>query len=104
MEVVYASVGKRTKRAVSRASLLEVGWDDEQTVAFDKSKAAIVNRTTLSHRDPGRRPCIYTDASDTHWSGILTQVKLAKIKREHAQQDHEPLAFHYGGFNATELS
>lgn len=105
LESVYNHVGgKRTKRAVSRVILNNLGWHDELTTAFNNCKAAIIHRTTLAHRDNTKRLCLYTDASETHWSGIVTQVPHGQLNMQHAAQDHEPLAFHSGRFSGAQVS
>lgn len=46
---------------------------------------------------------MYTDSSDTAWSGIVTQVPYSHVYRSHAKQDHAPLSFLSGRFNAIQL-
>lgn len=103
LETVYKHVGKRTKRAVARVSLDKLGWTSSLTQSFERCKTAIADRVTLAHRDESKRLCIYTDASDTHWSGIVTQVPLTDISLPHSDQAHDPLAFHSGVFSATQI-
>lgn len=63
----------------------------------------IAQRVYLAHRDKEKRLCIYTDASDSHWSGILTEVPYSHLSAPHHYQAHEPLAFHSGKFLAVQL-
>ena len=44
-----------------------------------------------------------TDASDFHWGIILTQVPKKHLKVSVHDQEHEPLAFIGGSFNAFQL-
>lgn len=74
MASVYASVGKRTKRAIARVSLSSLGWSISHDSTFEACKQAIIHCTTLSHRNHDKRLCIYTDASDTHRPRILTHI------------------------------
>jgi hypothetical protein len=46
--------------------------------------------------------CLFTDASDFHWGIILTQVPKKQLKVIVHNQEHEPLAFLSGSFNATQ--
>lgn len=62
-----------------------------------------MDRVTLAHRDESKRLCIYTDASDTHWSVIVTQVLFSDLPLPHSKQAHEPLAFHSGRFSPTQI-
>lgn len=103
MENVYAHAGKRTKRAVARIQLTAFGWSSEQLDTFESCKNALANQVTLSHRDGSQRLCVYTDASDTVWSGIVTQVPIEDISKPHSEQSHSALAFLSGRFNATQL-
>lgn len=103
MESVYKHVGRRTKRAVSRTTLDALGWTPSLTDAFIACQKAIVARVTLAHRDESKRLCVYTDASDSHWSGMVTQVPVHDLSKPYAQQAHDPLAFHSGRFSPTEL-
>lgn len=45
-----------------------------ETANFRTMQDALLHFVTLAHRDEGQRLCIYTDASDTIGSGIVTQV------------------------------
>ena len=103
MESVYTRAGKRTKRAVARLRLSTLGWDHVHTKAFEACKNALSRQVTLSHRDFSKRLCVYTDASDTIWSAILTQVPFTDLKLPAMEQRHEPLAFLSGRFNKKQL-
>jgi RNase H-like domain found in reverse transcriptase len=45
--------------------------------------------------------CLLTDASDTHWSGVLTQVPDDQMICLIEDQTHYPLAFGSGAFKGT---
>ena len=64
---------------------------------------ALAHQVTLAHRDPSKRLCVYTDASDMAWYGIITQVPHAHVHWSHVEQEHSPLAFLCGRFEATQL-
>ena len=103
LEKVYSKAGKRTKTAVSKVDLDALGWNDQESLAFENCKKALANIVTLAHRDESQRLVVYTDASDTVWSGIITQVPPRDLNKPHAEQQHSPLAFCSGVFNATQL-
>lgn len=42
--------------------------------------------------------CLFTDASDTHWAGLLTQVRNWKEGVPIEEQEHEPLGTLSGAF------
>lgn len=103
MESVYDFAGKRTKRAVARILLDKVGWSQTETDAFQRAKNALVHQVTLAYRDEALRLCVYTDASDVVWSGIVTQVPPEDLSKPHAEQCHQPLAFLSGHFSGSFL-
>lgn len=80
-----------------------LGWTPSHTAAFERCKKAIAERTTLAHRNEEKRLCIYTDASDSYWSGIVTQVPREHMSLPHVDQTHEPLAFYSGRLSTTEM-
>jgi RNase H-like domain found in reverse transcriptase/Integrase zinc binding domain len=44
---------------------------------------------------------LFTDASDTHWSGVITQVLDDQMNELVEDQTHRPLAFGSGSFNGA---
>lgn len=103
LEALYTHIGKCTKRTVSPISLDKLGWNSSLTCSFGACKTAIADRATLGHRDRSKHLCIHTDASDTNWSGLVTQVPYADISLTHNEQADVPLAFHSGRFSSTQL-
>lgn len=103
METIYSLTEKRTKRSVSRVLLADHGWGKLELDAFERCKTALANQVTLSHRDPSQRLCVYTDASDIAWSGIVTQVPVEDISQPNKTQRHSPIAFLSGRFDKTQL-
>jgi RNase H-like domain found in reverse transcriptase len=37
--------------------------------------------------------CLYSDASYSGWAAVLTHVPASDMKLDHADRDHQPLAF-----------
>lgn len=103
LEHVYAKNGKRTKRAVARASLSIVGWKSTDTASFEAVKKSIIHRITISHHDEAKCLCLYTDDSHFHWSGIVTQVSQDQHSSLHIGKDNEVMAFHSGRLSKTQL-
>jgi len=101
LEKVYKDVGRRTRRAASKVKLQELGWNEEHTKAFDDMKTALAHATTLAYPDSDKALCLFTDASDHHWSGILTQMPHADLDLDFDKQRHEPLAFLSGSFKGA---
>ena len=103
MEIFYAHSVKRTKPDVARNHFTAFGWSSEQLDAFESCKNALENQVTLSYRDGPQRHCVYTDASDTVWSGIVTQAPLEDFSKLHSEQSRSALAILSGRFNSTQL-
>lgn len=103
METVYEKAGRRTKQAVMNVKLEALGWTEADARVFHHCKDALEKQVTLSHRDMKKRLCVYTDASDGFWSGMLTQVPHEDLSKKHQLQKHEPLAFLSGQFNKTQM-
>jgi RNase H-like domain found in reverse transcriptase/Integrase zinc binding domain/Chromo (CHRromatin Organisation MOdifier) domain len=53
---------------------------------------------TLAHANPQHIACLFTDASETNWGAILTQVPPSDLDLPFEEQRHEPLAFLSGSF------
>ncbi len=63
--------------------------------------SAIAHQVTLATPDPAERLCLFTDASSTHWAGVLTQVDPAAIARYTLlplEWNHSTLASYLGSF------
>lgn len=104
LERIYDQVEKRTKQAVSLILLSDQGWSKTERTAFESCKTALAHQVTLAHRDLSQRLCVYTDASDMVWSGIITQVPLSDVSKPHMHQRHSPLSFLSRRLNATQLA
>eukprot|EP00180_Rhodochaete_pulchella_P001789 Plantae.Rhodophyta-Rhodochaete_pulchella.ctg26871.p1 GENE.Plantae.Rhodophyta-Rhodochaete_pulchella.ctg26871~~Plantae.Rhodophyta-Rhodochaete_pulchella.ctg26871.p1 ORF type:complete len:224 (-),score=7.69 Plantae.Rhodophyta-Rhodochaete_pulchella.ctg26871:173-844(-) len=73
LEAVYHRARKRTKSAAARTILSKIGWGKTEEGAFRRCQDALEHQVTLGHRDATKRLCVYTDALDLVWSGIVTQ-------------------------------
>jgi len=102
LEKAYEVSGKRTSRAAAKVSLSSLGWSYDHLTMYENCKKALANQTMLEHRDPNRRLCLFTDACDRIWSGIVTQVPHEDLKLPFHEQRHGPLAFLSGKFNTTQ--
>lgn len=102
LETLYTRADSRKKRALARISFDNVGWGDKERSAFKACIEALSTRVTLAHRDQSKRLCVYTDASDNFWSGIMTQIPPEDTSLHHNKQRHDPLAFLSGRFDAQQ--
>ncbi len=49
-------------------------WGDGHKAAFTSLIQVIAQQVTLATAGPAKLLCLFTDASSTHWTGVLTQV------------------------------
>lgn len=94
----------RTKGAVSAVKLAEVGRGDAEHTAFDNLINEVANQPLLSHRDSKKPLCVFTDASDTIQSAIITQIQLVELRISHMNQPHELMCFLIRSFQSKEAS
>lgn len=103
LEIVYEENGGRTKRKAARGSLATLGRIDVHDKAFEDCRHALAHQVALSRRDYEKRLCVYTDASNSVWSAIVSQVPVGDINLPHEKKRHEPLSFLSGLFDPTQL-
>jgi len=103
MESAYKKAGKRTKLAVRKISI-DNEWGAEHDSAFNLIKTQLAASVKLAHPKPDHSMCLFTDASDTHWSAILTQVPNEQCRQEIEDQAHEPLCFLSGAFKGRTMN
>ncbi|OWZ07110.1 LOW QUALITY PROTEIN: hypothetical protein PHMEG_00020539, partial [Phytophthora megakarya] len=87
MEKVYARAGGWKETQVRRIALDQAGLITKLWCC----KNALKNAITLAHPDPGKRLCVFTDASEEHWGSAITQVPIHQLRRDFEDQHHEPL-------------
>ena len=101
MESTYSKVGgKRTKRAIRNISIT-TDWGATHDQAFATIKDQLAAAVNLSHPKSDFELCLFTDASDTHWSAILTQVSKSQRNKKMEEQEHEPMCFLSGAFKGS---
>lgn len=92
MKDCYSKAKKRTKRAV-RNILLSGLRGGKHYSAFQQIQAHTVQSIQLAYPKPDCRLCLFTDASETHWTFVLTQVHQSQLDVDVEKQDHQPLTF-----------
>ena len=65
---------RRTRRAADRRRLTAGDWADERKGAWDLVRERVAQAVSLFHRKRGYHVLVFTDASDMHWGGCVTQV------------------------------
>lgn len=103
LEECYKAVGGRTKKKLGKFSLTSK-WGTVHQSAFDTLKSNLEEQIKLAFPKPGYDIVLCTDASETHWSGVLTQVKKEERQLPLEDQRHEPLGFVSGSFKKASFS
>lgn len=93
LEQVHTNAGKRTSCSVPGVDMSQSGWSTSVEESFHRCKEALENQVTLAHRYICLRLCVYADASDLFWSGIVTQLPPEDLPKPNVYQRHLPLAF-----------
>jgi RNase H-like domain found in reverse transcriptase len=101
LEVVYKEAKGRTKNKATSVSL-EGRWTKTCEKAFCQLQEHILTLMTTAHPDPKQRICVFTDASDAFYSGIITQVPEHHLDLPVHDQQHQPLAFTSGRFRGSQ--
>lgn len=79
-------------------------WGDQEDTTFQCLIQAIATQVKLAIPNPAKRLCLFTDASSTHWAGVLTQVSPSDVfnsTSEPQEWEHEPVAFVSGSFKGS---
>ncbi|KAE8903142.1 hypothetical protein PF003_g12674 [Phytophthora fragariae] len=91
--------GKRTKRAANK---LPVTFTDAEKAAFDQVKDCLASAAMLAHPSPDGVLSVFTDASDTAWSVIVTDVEKWQSDKPVADQTHRLLHCLTGTFSGSQ--
>ena len=86
LENVHRVANARTERSVSKILPSAVGWGEKESGALNRCTSALFQQVALSHRDQTARLCVYTDASDTFWSGIITQIPRSNVSKGYQEK------------------
>jgi Reverse transcriptase (RNA-dependent DNA polymerase) len=89
---LFEGKSRRTKQAAAAVSLLQL-WGRKEQAGFKDLQAAIMELLTLAFPDPGKRICVFPDASDRFYAGLMTQIDDEQLDLPMEEQDHQPLAF-----------
>lgn len=103
LELNYTKQKNRKKNRFSNRPIS--AWGDEHNDAFQHLITALKEHATLATADPEKRLCLFTDASEQHWSGVLTQVNQSELKSGKAPQswEHYPVGFASGSFRGASI-
>ncbi|OWZ08216.1 hypothetical protein PHMEG_00019275 [Phytophthora megakarya] len=100
LEQVMAQRGRRK----SQLAGVDLSWTEEDKVAF----RAVVNLLATSNKqhfaDKDARVCLLTDASNTGWAIVVSQVRHWEEGKPVAEQAHELLVCRGGQFTGSQLN
>ena len=106
LESLLRGVTRRTKRAASAKAISKTKWDDKCENSWSGNKIVLQERVTLAQQRENCSVLIFTDASDLHWGGMITQVPEDDLSAHHgdsAKMSNEPFAFLSGSFRGSQL-
>jgi transposase InsO family protein len=97
------ATAKTTHTKPMAIRLPEVGWEEHHTDVFRSINAAVGRSVTLAYPDERKVLCVFTDASHSHWAGVVSQVDPSERVKGILDQSHQPLAFVSGSFSGASL-
>ena len=100
LESCDEKAGKRTKQALRKLSIT-TSWGATHDSAFADIKKQLTVSVKLAFPRFDQNLYRFTDAYDTHWSAVLTQVRTEDRSLELENQRHEPLCFLSGVFSGS---
>ena len=96
LESLLRGVTRWNKRAASSKAISKARWEDTCENAWKKCKLLLQECVTLAQPRENCSVMVFTDASDLHWGGMITQVPDEELSAHHgdpATMRHEPLPF-----------
>lgn len=102
LEEAYSRSGRRTTKSIKRILLNSLSWGPTHVEAFHSLQDTLCNAITLSYPDPHKVVCVFTDASQHYWSGVVTQADASELSKPYRLQQHEPLGFLGSAFKGAE--
>jgi RNase H-like domain found in reverse transcriptase len=55
-------------------------WTATHQKCFDDMQKQLENLTNMAHPDPEKVMCVFTDASDKHYGGMVTQIPTVDLE------------------------
>jgi RNase H-like domain found in reverse transcriptase len=96
---VIAEVGSSRKSTVKVS--LQSRWRAEHQQAFEEMQKQLQKLPVVAHPDPEKVLCVFSEASDKYFSGVITQIPNGDLDLPVAEQHHQPLAFSSGAFKGA---
>jgi hypothetical protein len=98
---MFEGKSRMIKKAAAAVSLLHL-WGPEEKAALKDLQAAIMKSMILAFPDPDKRICVWTDASNRLYAGLVTQIHEEQLHPPMEEKDHQHLAFLSGEFKGAQ--
>jgi hypothetical protein len=104
LEKLYQGAGVRTKQALQRVHLSTL-WQEEHKIAFHALKQLLAGEILRDFPRDSWDLYLFTDASESHWSGVLMQAPPLEQAQEIPLKDRKfrILSFVSGAFKKAAL-
>ena len=102
LEQAYSTSGKRTKRSIKRLLTKELGWGSAHEQAFPRIQDCLRKAVTSSYPDPEKVRCVFTDASQNFWAGVVRQTTREQLRLPVPKQRHELITFIAAAFKVAQ--
>jgi site-specific DNA-cytosine methylase len=103
VDAALAIKGKRTIKSIEKVKLTDVGWTDNHVSQYKTLINAMVNTIQRACFDPDKVTCIWSDASELHFSMMLTQCAPGELEKPLDDQRHDILVCNSGTFTRAQL-
>lgn len=70
-EAAYKKARRRTKRAINKRNLRDLGWNEILLTIFSSFQEQIRNVVKTAYRDPALCICVHSDTSETYWAAAV---------------------------------
>lgn len=102
LEAARNKTGRRTKRSIRGMSLQSLLWGAQKVKTFNGLQDILRNALKTAHPKSDHAVCVYTDASEYYWSGVVSQNKSSELSKPIEGQNHEPLGFLGAAFKGAD--
>ena len=79
---IQTARGSLKNKALVGTKLVDFGWDETLDAAWKRFLIAIRQAAELATY-PDLELCLFTDASDTHFAGVVTQCPVGELDKPH---------------------
>lgn len=93
-----------TRKTSRAAAGINIQLTSDERAAFDAVKDLLINSATLAHPSDHATTCLFTDASQTGWAVVVTQVDDFDPKVPIVEQQHRLLQCLSGTFTGSQLN